>query len=103
MKPNRYEAKVLAETVTDADLEIMFSTAIRNIKDWTVRSSLNLGMTKGAAFNMLKTVTTKHNKIGVKNAIREFGEFLPESVLKTIVRQEKPNYPQPYHEDPIFD
>lgn len=103
MKPNRYESKDLAEQVTDEDLVAMFENAKVKVTDWTVRSTLNKGMTKGAAYNILKLVSAKSHKVGISNAIREFGEYLPEPILALIKRKGKPILPKAYHEDPKFD
>lgn len=100
---NKTEAKKIAETITNEHLLAMFEAAKAGIKDWTKISSVNKGMTKGMAWNILAKdfdVKGKHHPIAKKNMIWEFGDFLPEELRarkQKIVREFKP-----VHRDPIF-
>ena len=81
----------------------MLVNARYNITNWKERSSINKGLTKGAVYNILKDVTANSHKVAITNAIREFGEYLPQAILNTIKRKNIKSYPEPYHENPIFD
>ena|ERR1035437_8981996 len=76
---NRTEAKKIAETITMEQIREMFMKAQELIKDWTVPSNVNLGLSKGVAFNILSAgdLTKKMHHMAKINAIREFGEYLP--------------------------
>ena len=50
---NRTDAKLIAEKITNEELAEMFANAKANITDWTKVSSVNKGMSKGAAWNIL--------------------------------------------------
>ncbi len=105
MKPNKYESKLLADIVTPNDIKAMFENAKYRVNDWTAVSSVNKGITKGLAYNVLKFVwngETQH-KTGITNAIREFGEYLPTEVLDTIIRKHKQIAFKPIHQEPKFD
>lgn len=104
MKPTKAESAKLADLVTQTDLMRMFKNAQTGIQDWRVASTNNKGISKGVAYNILKGVKLGHsNKLGIKNAIREFGEFLPEDILAQVVRPGKKPTVVPAHQDPIFD
>ena len=108
MKPSRPEAKKLSLLVTRDDLAQMFKNAQEQHKDWHETSTINISMTKGAAYNMLKKARPYDNgrlNMGVANAIREFGEYLPKEVLAKLVRKKKVKRTDivPFHQDPIFD
>lgn len=98
---NRNEARKIAETVSTEDLKQMFLNAQNSINDWTQPSRINKGLSKGIAFNILSkgSMNTTSHIIGITNAIREFGEFLPnyEKVIK-----EKKSSVKCSHQDPIF-
>jgi len=105
IKPNRHQSKTLVPFVTNEDLAYMFNNAKNQINDWTVRSTLNKGMSKGAAYNILKSVGdgNKHHQIAICNAIREFGEYLPDVILGLISCHKKRPIPDVFHEEPKFD
>lgn len=103
---NRNEARKLAETVTNEQLNEMFSVAQSSVKDWHETSRVNAGMTKGAAFNILSKGFGKDfdpkksiHVLAKTNMLREFGEFLPG--YEKPVRKEKTTR-QPFHRDPDF-
>lgn len=101
---NKKDAKIIAETITNEQLEIMFNNAKNGIKDWTVVSNVNKGISKGVAWNVLARnfdVNHKYHLIGKYNMIREFGDYLPEELkpLKKI----KEIHSNPVHQDPIFE
>lgn len=101
---NRRDSREIAETITNQQLKQMFEKAKHEIKDWTKVSTINKGMTKGAAWNVLaKDFDENYNyHIMAKiNMIREFGEFLPDE-LKPHVEKHKEPITEPYHQDPIF-
>lgn len=100
---NKTDAKLIAETITNEQLQQMFETAIDNITDWCVPSIVNKYMSKGTAWNILygaNKVIGNHSVLAKTNMIREFGEFLPDELKpqkkiskKTVI---------PFHQDPIF-
>ena len=61
---NRIDARKIAETITNEQLQQMFETAKAKITDWTKVSSVNKGMTKGVSWNILAKdfdVNSKHH------------------------------------------
>ncbi len=80
----------------------MIDKAKENIKDWTVASKVNKGLSKGVAWNILAKDfdINKHIHNIVKyNLIREYGEFLPEGFQPN----KKPKIEiKPVHQNPIF-
>ena len=102
---NRTLAKKIAETITNEQLGQMFKSAKENIKDWTKVSSVNKGMTKGVAWNILAAdfdPKHKYHILAKINMIREFGEFLPEELLKNP-RKESSSCKPPVHQEPKLD
>ena len=102
---NRTLAKKIAETITNEQLGQMLKLAKENIKDWTKVSSVNKGMTKGVAWNILAAdfdVTHSYHILAKINMIREFGEFLPGELLKNL-RKESPNDKPLVHQEPKLD
>ena len=99
---NRNEARKIAETVSSEDLKQTFLNAQNSIKDWKQVSAVNKGLSKGIAFNIFTKggfITADSHILAKTNAVREFGEFLPnyEKVIK-----EKKSEVKCLHEDPIF-
>ncbi len=97
---NKYNAKEIAKTISNDDLKIMFTTAKNAIKDWTVRSILNKGLTKGVAWNILTcnfSVDEKYSELVKTNMIIEFGEYLPAKFNKI---KTKTASPEPVHQEP---
>jgi hypothetical protein len=108
MKPTKLEAKKLALILTKDDLIQMFKNAQERHKDWHEVSTINLGLSKGTAYNILKHARPYANNAfngGVFNAIREFGEYLPQHILDKIIREKKVKRTDitPCHQEPIFD
>lgn len=98
---NRNEAKKIAETVSSEDLKKMFLNAQSSIKDWK-QPSINKGLSKGVVFNIFTKnglITSDSHILAKTNAIREFGEFLPD--YKKLVKEKKGNV-KCAHENPIF-
>ena len=99
----RYEARNIAETITNEQLRQMFETAKVKIKDWTKVSKVNKGMTIGTSWNILAKdfdINKKYHMLAKTNMIREFGEFLPEELKplkKKVAKQTKP-----IHQEPIL-
>ena len=82
------EAKKLANDVTLENIVKMFVTARTEIKDWTIPSKLNKGMSKGACFNILVQclhVDSYHINV---NQLFEFGDYYPD-YDKTINKKQK--------------
>ena len=99
---NKNDAKKIAKTITNEQLQQMFKDAKTKITDWTKVSNVNKGLTKGASWNILAKdfdVTAKHHILVKTNMVREFGEFLPAKLKpQKKVRQFQP----PTHQDPQF-
>jgi hypothetical protein len=100
---NRNDAKKIAQTITNEQLLEMFVQAEKNIKDWTKVSTVNKGMTKGTAWNILAKnfdVTHKYHNMAKVNMLREFGDFLHDN-LKII--KPKKNPITTVHQEPELD
>ena len=98
------EARAIAENITNEQLKEMFDKARKGIKDWTVVSICNNGLTKGLAWNILAKdfdVNHTYHIMAKKNMIREFGIFLPEELQPK--KKPKKFLPPPAHQEPIFD
>lgn len=96
---NRNEARKLAETVSNEEIEQMLLNAQKSIKDWTEISRVNKGLTKGTAFNILSKGGVANHILGRTNQIWEFGEFLPN--YQKQVKEKKPTR-TPTHQEPKF-
>jgi hypothetical protein len=98
----RYKAKQIAETITNEQLKEMLDKAKDNIKDWTKVSTVNKGLTKGVAWNILGSnfdETKKHHILAKINMVREFGEFLPEDLKP---KKKEKHTIVPIHQEPKF-
>lgn len=98
----RYKAKLIAEKITNEQLQTMLDNAKNSIKDWTKVSCVNKGLTKGSAWNILGKdfdVSKEHHILAKRNMVREFGEFLPEELKIKKIPKEKII---PFHQPPIF-
>lgn len=101
---NRRDAKIIAETITNQQLFDMFEKAKTEIKDWTQRSIVNKGLSKGIAWNILAKdfdINTEYRTFSKVNMIREFGDFLPEELKPP--KKKKKKLDDPAHQDPIFE
>ena len=97
----RYTAKQIAEVITNEQLKEMFDRAKASIKDWTKVSSVNKGITKGVAWNILAEdfdVNADYHILAKINMIREFGEYLSEK--SSPEKRVKPK--SPIHQVPRF-
>jgi len=100
---NRHDARKIAETITNEQIQQMFETAKEKITDWTKVSTVNRGMTKGVSWNILAKdfdVNAKHHVLAKTNMVHEFGEFLP-GQLKPKKVNKIPSKP-PVHQEPKF-
>src|SRR5882757_7832494 len=100
---NRTNAKKIAETITNEDLLKMLLTAKEKIKDWSVVSSVNKGMTKGVGWNILAKdfdVNKNYHIMAKINMVREFGEYLSAELLPT--KKVKNINTNVHHEEPKF-
>lgn len=73
MKPNKSESKQLALLVTDKDIIQLFIDTLAKHKDWKATSVVNMGMTKGAAFNILKHIIMFYDTAGASSV---FGLYM---------------------------
>lgn len=100
---NRKDAKIIAETITNEQLQQMFDTAKEQITDWTVVSSVNKGMSKGVGWNILANgfdVKYHYHSLAKVNMIREFGDYLPDHIKPIKVK--KKSLKAPIHQEPMF-
>ena len=100
---NRNDAKQIAKTITNEQIQDMFNKAKENIKDWTKISNVNKGLTKGSAWNILAKdfdILTNHHILAKTNYIREFGEFLPDELKPK--KKTKRISQNPIHQEPVF-
>lgn len=100
---NRNDARKIAETISNEQIQQMFENAKSKITDWTKVSTANKGLTKGTAWNILAKdfdVNKTHHILAKKNMVWEFGDFLPEELK--IKRQKTIRSIPPAHQDPIF-
>ena len=101
---NKKNAKVIAETITNEEIQIMFDNAKKYIADWTAVSNVNKGMTKGAAWNILASdfnLDTSYHNMSKVNMLREFGDFLSGDLKPKPTPPPPPGKP-PVHVEPIF-
>ena len=97
------DAKRIAETVTSEQLAAMFERAKVGVADWTAVSTVNKGMSKGTAWNILWNgfkASPNPRPMAKVNMIWEFGEFLDPALIpaKTPRRE----LPAPHHQEPDF-
>lgn len=100
---NRKDAKQIAQTITNEQIQDMFDKAKENIKDWTKISNVNKGLTKGSAWNILAKdfdTLVNHHILAKTNYVREFGEFLPDELKPK--KKSKKNSQNIIHQEPIF-
>jgi hypothetical protein len=98
----RSAARAIAEKITNDQLLAMLNRAKAEIKDWTVVSIVNKGLSKGIAWNILAKnfdVNTSHHIMAKTNMVREFGKYLPDELKPP--KKEKIFY-QHSHQDPQF-
>lgn len=103
---NKSDAKRIAETITNEQLNQMFINAKEKITDWTVRSSVNKGCSKGAAWNILGRgfgINQKHHIMAKIIMIREFGDYLPPEMSPSKTSRKIRGGTTIVHQDPIFD
>ncbi len=99
---NRADARKIAETITNEQIQEMFCNAKEGIHDWTKVSECNKSCTKGVAWNILASkfdINYKYHILAKTNFVREFGEFLSNDVKPIkVVRK----VPTPIHQNPQF-
>lgn len=103
---NKYEARELADKITEAEMTEMFENAKVGIKDWTKVSRINKGITKGVAWNILyDTFTLQSFRIisglAKRNMIFEFQDFLPKHLIPEKKVKNKSEI-KVQHQNPIF-
>ena len=99
---NRTVARQIAETITNAGLIEMFKNAKESITDWNAPSIVNVGITKGAAWNVLAAdfiPEHKYHILGRTNMVREFGIYLPGYSKQ---KKSKRDTTDRFHLEPIF-
>lgn len=97
------DARKIAQIITNVELKQMLDNAKAGIQDWKARADVNLGCTKGMAWNILGKdfdVEKQHHYLYKLNSVREFGDWLP-AHLKPA-KKAKRELPNPVHQDPQF-
>ena len=102
---NKYKAKKIAMIISNDTIAEMLENAKKEIRDWTVRSQVNKGMTIGASWNVMQCWSfdpKKNLHIVLKtNMIWEFGDYLPSEFIQSfngINKQELID--NPFHQEP---
>ena len=99
---NRSDAIIIAETITNEQIQEMFNNAKANVKDWAKVSTNNKGFTKGVAWNILaKDFNVEHNYhiLAKTNMVNEFGDFLP---VELKPKKHRKVQKKPVHQEPQF-
>lgn len=96
--------KDFSKTVSQDHIKFILERAKNDIKDWTVPSRQNKGISRGSFWNALhcnKVLKSDSSSSIVKyRMLVEFGEYLPER-LKPVMK--KKTEPKVIHQDPIFE
>lgn len=101
-----FEARELADKITQEELNQMFESAKFGIKDWTKVSRINKGMSKGALWNILygalrETPVKLLSGLAKRNMVFEFQEFLPKNLIPDNKIRNNTHI-EIIHQDPIF-
>lgn len=102
---NKKDARKIAETITNEQLQQMFENAKANITNWKQGSNVNKGVTKGVSWNILAKnfdVNAKHHILAKTNMVREFGNFLPEEIKPQKSKQRTHASGGRIHQEPEF-
>lgn len=102
---NTIQARTIAETITNPQLSAMFEKAKNSITDWTRTATVNKGMTKGTAWNILAAdfdESKDYPTIAKFNMVREFGDYLPWEMRKPRTERKAFIKKQPVHQQPKF-
>lgn len=102
---NRNQARKIAETITNEQLQEMFNNAMNSNVDWKKVSIVNKGMTKGTAWNMLAKdfdINHKYHTLAKTNMVREFGTFLPDHLKPKKQSNKRLGNDDLMHQDPVF-
>jgi hypothetical protein len=100
---NKTDARIIAKTITNEQILEMFNNAKNSITEWTQVSTINFGITKGTAWNLLAydfEVNRTYDILVKYNMIREFGDYLPEELK--INKVKKAIKGPAYHQEPKF-
>ncbi|WP_219495045.1 hypothetical protein [Proteus terrae] len=101
---NKSDARKIAQTITSEQLNDMFERAKRSITNWEIKSKVNPQFSIGATWNIFYSVYTANKLLHVTakaNMIREFGDYLDES-LKPVKKSKRGMSIKIHHEEPIF-
>lgn len=101
---NKRDARKIAETITNEQIQEMFDRAKTSIKEWTAVSVVNGGLTKGVAWNILASdfdVTQEYTGLAKTNMVREFGDYLPYELMPEK-KSRKKSKKTLTHEAPVF-
>jgi hypothetical protein len=102
---NKRDAREIARSITNEEIQEMFDRAKEGITDWTAVSSVNPGLTKGTAWNILASnfdASIRHGELSKKNMIWEFGDYLDGNMKPRKIPKKRGNI-TPTHQEPIFN
>lgn len=87
----RTTARLIAQSITNEQLQNMFHSAYEKMTDQENRSKVNPKITKRKAWEYMGKdfkLTGKYNTLAKTNMIREFGDYLPEE-FKSLFKKRK--------------
>jgi|GEM_PF-1330286 hypothetical protein len=103
---NKQEAKRLAEEnyLTEEMVKQTLLNAQNGIKDWTVASALNKGLSLGYAYNLYSKIDVANSKgtIIKYNFLVIFGDYLPAIYYENPIKEAKKQNIYVHHEEPNF-
>lgn len=100
---NRTEERKIAEIITNDQIKEMFKSAKLGIKNWEKTSTVNKGLTKGLAWNILAKdfdININYHILAKTNMVREFSEYLPFELLPEKKKKRQIN--KVSHQSPDF-
>lgn len=104
IKMNKYDARKIAEVITNEQLKVMLIAAKNSIKNWTKVSNVNKSFTIGLMWNILAAdfdTEKEYHILAKTNMIREFGRFLPNNIKSQLKKRKQTQ--KPVHQIPKFD
>lgn len=103
---NKADAKKIADTVTREQLAAMFDKAKVSITDWAKPTTMNPGISYGAAWNMMYPLFVKGIRLGplvTTNILWVFGDYLDDALKPAKKDQRKSPAINVFHQEPIFE
>lgn len=104
MKLSKDYCHKLSESISNKDLMQMLGKAQRTIKDWSVPSRSNKGLSRGTNWNLFCkhfTINSSISAIIKYRMLEEFGEFLPDHLVPIKAKTQPTK--RPTHQEPVFN